>query len=422
MGHPDGTDEQGDPAGAAPDAAPPRASDALPDALAARRRPHPEPFYEPWADPDRPWAVAPPPTSHSGVAQKVERRVLGVGRLVDRLQSRFRPIAFGYAVFKKYADDEGSRLAALLAYYTFLSLFPLAIGGFAALNAVLVNHPEYVLRLVEDIVPPEYQAQVITAYQSLPDTWSGLAIALVGLLLSGTAGVFALYAMVNQVFCVPYRFRYGFGPRYLRVFLLVFVMGVGVLAVAVGSAVLTTVGTIPSVQRVGGFALVWLVAAFVLCVVPYVLVRRSLSLREVVPGAALGALAMTTVISLGSLLVGRLIASSSAVYGAFATVVGVISVLFLVSNAIVFCYEVGVVAAWRLWPRGVDIQLLFPADERAYALLTLMDERMPSQRNGLMFDAVGHDDPRRTDLDSVMRRPPGVPRSPYEAQAAAEPR
>ena len=63
--------------------------------------------------------------------------------------------------------------------------------------------------------------------------------------------------------------------------------------------------------------------------------------------------------------------------------------------------------AWQLWPRGVDINLLFPADERAYALLTLMDERMPSQRNGVAFDATGHDDPRRADLATLMRRPVG---------------
>ena len=32
---------------------------------------------------------------------------------------------------------------------------------------------------------------------------------------------------------------------------------------------------------------------------------------------------------------------------------------------------------------------------------------MPSQRNGVYFDATGHDDPRRTDLESLMRRPEG---------------
>ena len=407
-------DSDADEDGVAPHDAPPEPGDP-------RLRPRPEPFYEPWADPYREWGVTPSPTSHTGVALEVERHVLGVSRLIDRLQSRFRPVAFGYAVFKKYADDEGGRLAALLAYYTFLSLFPLAIGGFAVLNSVLRNRPDLVREIVADLVPAEYQQQIINAYESLPDSGAGLAIALVGLLLAGTAGVFSLYAMINQVFCVPYRFRFGFGPRYLRVLLLVLLMGVGALVVVVGSAVVTNVGHIASIQRVGAFVLIWIVATSLLYIAPNVLARRPLTVLEVALGAALGGLVVTALLSLSSLILGRFITSSSAVYGAFATVVGIFSVLFLVSNALVFCYEIGVVAAWRLWPRGVDIQLLFPADERAFALLTLMDERMPSQRNGLMFDASGHDDPRRTDLNSVMRRSPGVPRTPYEAGTAPTP-
>jgi membrane protein len=385
-----------------------------------RRRPRPEPFYEPWADPARPWRVGPPPTSHAGVALQVERRVLGLSRLIDRTQARLRPVAFGYAVFKKYADDEGSRLAALLAYYTFLSLFPLAIGGFAVLNTTLRNRPDLVLEIVRNLVPAEYEQQIINAYQSLPPSGAGLALAIVGLLLAGTAGVFSLYAMINQVFCVPYRFRFGFGPRYLRVLALVVLMGLGALVVVVGSAVVANVGNIAAIQRLGGFLLIWVVAASLLYIAPNVLARRPLTVAEVAPGAALGGVAVTALLSLSSVILGRFVASSSAVYGAFATVVAIFSALFLVSNAIVFCYEIGVVAAWRLWPRGVDIQLLFPADERAFALLTLMDERMPSQRNGLMFDATGHDDPRRTELASLMRRPPGVPRSPYEASEPVE--
>jgi hypothetical protein len=69
----------------------------------------------------------------------------------------------------------------------------------------------------------------------------------------------------------------------------------------------------------------------------------------------------------------------------------------------------------------VDINLLFPADERAYALLTLMDERMPSQRNSIAFDATGHDDPRRAQLAALMERPAGVPVSPYLASPPSMP-
>ncbi|MCU0300569.1 MAG: YihY/virulence factor BrkB family protein [Candidatus Nanopelagicales bacterium] len=382
-----------------------------------RLTPDPQPFYEPWRDAGRPWEVGEPATSHSGAALEVERRVLGASRMVDRLQSRFAAVAFGYAVFKKYADDEGSRLAALLAYYSFLSVFPLVIGFFALLDAVLANRPDLVRMLVSDLVPPEYQAQVTAAYESLPASGPALVVAVVGLLLSGTGGVFAFYAMTNQVYAVPYRFRYGFGPRYLKVFVMVLLLGIGVLVVAIGSAVVGSLGGFAAIQRVGAYLLIWCVAFLILLVAPKVLARRRLSYGEVVPGAALGAVAMTAFITLGSLVVSRFVASSSAVYGAFATVVGIISVLFVVSNAVVFCYEISVVRAWQLWPRGVDITLLFPADERAYALLTLMDERMPSQRNGVAFDATGHDDPRRPDPTLLRRRPPGVPRRPYDVAA-----
>jgi uncharacterized BrkB/YihY/UPF0761 family membrane protein len=370
-------------------------------------------FYEPWLDPDRDYAAGEPPTSHTGVAGSVEKRVLGTSRMIDRLQASHGLIAFTYAAFKKYADDEGSRLAALLAYYSFMSLFPLAIAGFALLNALLVGRQDLVDQLVADIVPPEYQDQVINAYEALPSGGPAFAVALVGLVLAGTAGVFSMYAMVNQVFCVPYRFRYGFGPRYIRVLLMVVLMGLGVLVVTVGSALVVNLTGYAFAQRAAASLLLWLVASALLYAAASFLTRRSLSFSEVGLGAALGGLAMTTLIGLGSALLGRFITSSSAVYGVFGTVVGIFSVLFLVSNAIVFCFEISVVRAWQLWPRGVDINLLFPADERAYALLTLMDERMPSQRNGVAFDATGHDDPRRADLATLMRRPDGVPVHPY---------
>jgi membrane protein len=379
-----------------------------------RLTPDPEPFYEPWRDPRRDYRATAPATSHSGPALEVEKRVLGASRLIDRLQSRFTAVAFGYAVFKKYADDEGSRLAALLAYYSFLSVFPLLIGGLAVLNTLLSDRPDLVTAVVEDLVPPEYQAQVITAYESLPDSGPALAIALVGLLLSGTAGVFSLYAMVNQVFAVPYRFRYGFGPRYARVLLMVLLLGIGALAVAIGSSLLATVSEIPRVQRLGGFVLVWLVASGLLYVGASSLTRRRLGFGEVGLGAGLAGMTTTVLLSLSSLLVGRFVATSAPIYGVFATVVAIFSTFFLVSNAIVLSFELSVVRAWQLWPRGVDITLLFPADERAYALLTLMDERMPSQRNGLAFDATGHDDPRRPEPRTLQQRPPGIPRRPYD--------
>ena len=48
-------------------------------------------------------------------------------RSVDQAQQRFRPTAFAYGVVKKFGDDRGGSLCALLAFYGFLSLFPLLL-------------------------------------------------------------------------------------------------------------------------------------------------------------------------------------------------------------------------------------------------------------------------------------------------------
>lgn len=375
---------------------------------------HDDPFYRPWEDPDRDYAAASPETSHSGPALAVEKVVLGTSRLVDRAQARFRPVAFGYAVFKKYADDEGSRLAALLAYYTLFGIFPLAIGGYAVLRTVAENNPDLINELVQQVVPPDFQQQIIDSYDTLPGGGPALAVALFGLLLAGTGAAFAMYAMVNQVFCVPYRFRYGFGPRYARVLLMLLILGVGVILLAATS--LWTSQHLPGQwQGLVQGAVRIVVIGIALYLAPKLLCRRPIRPREALPGAVVGAVAVSVILQLAGVIVGRFLTNSSAVYGAMTTVIAFISVLFLASNVIVLSYEASVVWAWRLWPRGLDINNLFPADERAYALLTLMDERMPSQRNGVYFDATGHDDPRRPDLEALMQRPAGIPQSPYDA-------
>lgn len=367
-----------------------------------------------WADTSRDYRPAGLPLEHTGVARKVETGVLTGARWVDHLQSRIAPIAFAYAVFKKYSDDEGSRLAALMAYYTFLSLFPLAIGGVALLNLFLSNYPNAVEKIISEVVPDDYQQQILDAYAALPTSGTALWIALIGLLLAGTGGVFAFYATVNQVFAVPYRYRYGFGPRYARVLIVILIMAIGVLIAAVGGLVVGAVVDLPGASRISVFLLTAGLVAVTLFLSVKILSRRLLGVGEVLLGALLGGLVVSGVVSLGSSLVSAFIASSSAVYGVFATAIGLISVILLAANGVVFSLEISVVRAWQLWPRGIDIHLLYPADERAYALLSLMDERMPSQRNDIRFDAEGHFDPRRPPFDTLDQRQPGLPLSPYD--------
>ena len=48
-------------------------------------------------------------------------------RSVDVFQQRTFPLNFAFAVVKKFGDDSAGSLAALIAYYGFLALFPLLL-------------------------------------------------------------------------------------------------------------------------------------------------------------------------------------------------------------------------------------------------------------------------------------------------------
>ena len=48
-------------------------------------------------------------------------------RAVDEYQKRHAWLGFPVAVLKKFGDDQAGKLAALIAYYSFFSLFPLLL-------------------------------------------------------------------------------------------------------------------------------------------------------------------------------------------------------------------------------------------------------------------------------------------------------
>ena len=56
---------------------------------------------------------------------------------LDRFQQRHRALAIAVAVWKKFSDDEGGNLTALIAYRAFFSLFPLLLLLTSVLGFVL---------------------------------------------------------------------------------------------------------------------------------------------------------------------------------------------------------------------------------------------------------------------------------------------
>ena len=298
----------------------------------------------------------------------------------DDVQRRHGVLGFPYAVVKKYGDDGGGREAALITYYGFLSVFPLLLLGVAILSRVLEANPDLRQRLVTAIVPPVLQPTVEQALTTLPDSTLPLIAGLVGLLFAGTGIAFSAYQTMNNVAAIPRRLRPGFFPRYVRVFVMLTTLMLGALAVGALTVAATALPAGPGAERalaaLGSASIVFAV----LLLGARLLLARPAPLRALWPAAAVGATAVTLLLSLGPPLLARFVSSSGAVYGSFATVAGIFAVLYLVSQALVYSAEIAAVRYAGLWPRALDQNRPTTADIRVQALLARAQERMPAAR------------------------------------------
>jgi uncharacterized BrkB/YihY/UPF0761 family membrane protein len=307
-------------------------------------------------------------------------------RWLDQFQQRHSFVGFCYGVIKKYGDDSGGRQAALITYYGFLSLFPILLLAVVTVTNVLAGDPELRSRVINSIVPAELRATVESAVTSLPTGGLPLAIGVVGLFLSGTGVVFSTHDALNQLAAVPFRRRFGWFPRYLRTIAMLAVLLVSVLligALTVVSAELPDVGQAPRIASAAGIlgvCFAMLVAA------PKLLIAGRKPFGAVWPGAATGAICVTAILLVLGPLLTRFVTRSGPVYGSFATIVGLFTMLYLVNQALVYSAEVAVVRHARLWPRALDITRPTAADERALTRLARIELRTTPQRITVSFD------------------------------------
>jgi uncharacterized BrkB/YihY/UPF0761 family membrane protein len=305
----------------------------------------------------------------------------------DRLQREHGVLGFPYAVVKKYGDDEGGRQAALITYYGFLSIFPLLLLGVAVLSRVLADHPDLRRRLITEIVPQALRPTIEHSLATLPTSTIPFVVGLIGLLFSGTGVVFSAYQTLNHVAAVRHRLRASFISRYVRVFAVLAALMAGALATGALTVVATALPGQPAVQRAASVLGSALVVFTVLLLGAKVLLARPAPVRALWPGAVVGAVAVTIVLTVGAPLLARLVTKAGPVYGSFATVAGMFALLYLVGQALVYAAEVAAVRYARLWPRALDLTRPTPADVRALTLLAREQERIPAARVGFRLAA-----------------------------------
>src|SRR3954465_9674624 len=132
-------------------------------------------------------------------------RLRGVVATADAWQRRHPLAALPIAVAKKFREDSGSSLAALIAYYAFFSLFPLLLAFVSVLGFVLEDNPG----LRDDIVDstlariPVIGAQIGDQVQPLTGSAVALAVGIAGALWAGLGVTLALSRAFAEIWDVP---------------------------------------------------------------------------------------------------------------------------------------------------------------------------------------------------------------------------
>jgi len=313
-----------------------------------------------------PDAIAPVPTADARVPSTTKGGLLG---RIDLFQQHRTALAFPVAVLRKFSDDRAGRLAALMAYYSFFSVFPALLALVTILGFVLEGHPAW-----RDNIADSALAQFPIIGDSIGDavrhplTGSPLPliIGILGAVWAGLAAMQAAQDAQNEVWDVP-RSKY---PNYLRkhVRSLAMLVLIGVLLI-----ISTGVGQLAGLVVHGiGLGVLVIVASLLFNVVVFAVAFRVLTVahvtwQQVFPGACVGAVAYTVLQFVGRYYVERSLQGATNTYGTFAIVIGLISWIFLIAQMVMIAAEVNVVAAKRLWPRSLFGEPATVSDRRSVA-------------------------------------------------------
>ena len=309
----------------------------------------------------------------------------------DDVQRAHPALAFPFAVAKKFGDDRASQLAALIAYYGFFSLFPLLLVFVTIAAFVLDGNPGLQKRLIDSVLEqfPVVGAEIGTVIDRSVRQLSGsplaLTVGLVGALWTGTAVVAAAQRAMDDIWDVPRAERPGVLGRIVRAFLLLFVFAASIVlsTFLAGTGMETGWGSL--VLRAISLVGVTLVSIAVFGFAFRVLTVASISWRQVLPGAVVAAVGWTVLLLVGSWVVDQQIGRASAIYGLFATVIGLLAWIYLAAQLFLFAGEVNVVLARRLWPRSLAPPPLATKDQEVLAGQAEEQRAGPEERVDVTF-------------------------------------
>ena len=327
------------------------------------------------------------------------RKVMGA---VDGFQRRHGWVGVPYAVQKKFGDDNANLVVVALAWYGFTAIFPLLLVvvtvfkliGAASLGTGLVHTLQEF-----PVIGSDFTA---SSDKSLNGSTIGLVVGLLGLVY-GVQGVTqtAQLAMAT-VWNIPQDQRTGFLPRLGRSLAGLITIGGAFL---INSFVTTyaTGGTSNYAIRIPVIVGLLVINILLYFATFTLLTAKVIGPRGLIPGAILGGIVFTALITVGTGLITHQLKHAQATYGAFGLVIGIVTFLLLLAKLSLYAAELNPVLSRNLYPRALPLGgEPTEADLRVLSQLVHQEKRRDDQAIGVGF---GDDAAEDAAADAARQRP-----------------
>jgi uncharacterized BrkB/YihY/UPF0761 family membrane protein len=278
----------------------------------------------------------------------VLKRLLGA---IDRFQRAHAGVGVPYAVIKKFGDDNANLYVVALAWYGFTAIFPLLLAVVTILGFVGQKS------LGSSVVDTLHKFPVVgdsfnpASGNQLHGSTIGLIVGLLGLLYGAQGVTQTAQQAMASVWNVPQVERTGFLPRLGRSFAGLAVIGLTFLLNALITTYITRAGESYAIRVP---VLIGLLALNAGCywVSWMILTPKEVPARRLLPGAIVGGVAFTLLITVGTGLLTHQLKNTSNTYGTFGSVIGIVAFLLLLSKVSLYAAELNPVLERHLYPRA----------------------------------------------------------------------
>lgn len=319
-------------------------------------------------------------------------------RAFDRYQQRHTGLAIPLAVLKKFSDDSGGRLAALVGYYGFVSIFPLLLVMVTILGFVLQGDPS-AQHAVENSVRKQFPG--IGDQITVHPLTGHVGALVIGVLISLWGGLGITNAIQNafdQIWAVPRKDRPDFLQWRLRGLLLILCLGLLFVVATAVSGLVTGLGG-PAV-KVGGIVISLLVNFAIFLTAFRFMTSATIGTSRLWIGVVTATVLWQILQLGGGLYINHVYRHASSVYSQFALVLALIVWLRLGAQVTVYSAEINTVLNRRLWPRSLFGPPESRADQETLTALAKVEERDQTEQVDVTFD----DDSAQNSRSGASRR------------------